>query len=48
MMSIVLPALRYWIIPLRVSGGIGSAERSGVVLPIRQNPDTLIHPGRSQ
>jgi hypothetical protein len=44
MMSIVLPALRCWVIPLRVAGGSAAAERSGVVLPIRQNPDTLIHP----
>jgi hypothetical protein len=43
-MSIVLPALRCWKIPLRVAGGSAAAdERSGVVLPIRQNLDTLIH-----
>ena len=32
------------MIALRVAGGSAAAERSGVVLPIRQNPDTLIHP----
>jgi hypothetical protein len=31
------------MIPLRVAGGSAAAERSGVVLPIRQNLDTLIH-----
>src|SRR5260370_33256168 len=42
MMSIVVPALRCWMIPLRVAGG-SAAERSGGVLPIGQNTDTLIH-----
>src|SRR6266404_9743105 len=42
MMSIVVPALRCWMIPLRVAGG-SAAERSGGVLPIGQSTDTLIH-----